>query len=126
MTMRPRRLPCFQFLSLAGFEPGNTNCSPANSVSVVNGADIVGLTNINTRRSASFSVTSSPARSSSERRGLYRQMCAVAFGCGSEGLTLAIWVHSGERFLSVISVRKVSVAFGSSWIMFCRQIALEM
>lgn len=54
-----------------------------------------GLMSINTRRSACFSLTSSPARIKLGRISSYLQICGVHRGLGSGGLSFAICFHKG-------------------------------
>jgi hypothetical protein len=54
-----------------------------------------GFTSIRTRRSACFSVMSSPARSRWGRIWLYFQTWGTEVGFGRGGLSLLIWAHSG-------------------------------
>jgi hypothetical protein len=56
---------------------------------------LFGLINMSTLRSASFSLTSSPALRRYGRTSLYRHMCGMHFGFGFGGLYFTICGQSG-------------------------------
>ena len=64
---------------------------------------------MSTRLSACFSVTRFPARNKYGLSVSYSHKFAVAFGAGSGGFILIIWLHSGVVFVEdAISLRSWS------------------
>jgi hypothetical protein len=110
----------------AAVSPGMTSCSPAYRVSVVQGASNFGLMSIKTRRSACFSVTNSPALSRYGRIASYRQICGIAFGCGSGGLSFVILAQRGSTSVERRSLRSFSVLSTSLWVPLTEGIAYTL